>query len=312
MYRCVLLTILAMVLGQCDFGNDNPRRESEPTPTDTSTPNPAERDEKKVAELSFADSGQLNVEVGEKFDITVKVANINTDNVSNDLDWTDHRGEPMDREGEPDWSSLRVTSRLLVKGKGSNLLRGGYSDTRVEGKGGTIKIEGFYFSQACEEDCRIVFGLRVSGMCMEDSGCEGAQVEPVDEISKAVVVKPSSYALKLERLSGKNIKLTVTKDGVPLANKSAKVYASVECEQRGNPWWFGCAVPHDLSLINFDTTINLDANGSWSTELDADGSWLKKAREAKSDYELDVCKVKFDISVEGREFDNLTATGGGC
>ena len=184
---------------------------------------------KKVADLSFADSSELHVEVGEKFDVTVNVENIDMDNLDDDLDWTDHDGSPMDREGKPYWDSLYVTSKLMVKGKEGDILSRGYSDTRIKDKGGLVKIEGYYFTETCTDDCRIVFGLRINGICMADGGCESAQVEPVDEISKAVVVTPSSYAAKVERVSGKNIKLTVTKDGKPLANSSVEVSAYIGC-----------------------------------------------------------------------------------
>ena len=308
MRRVIVLAMLALFVSQCESGKldvgseeEKPEEKLEEKPTD-------KVDSKKVADLSFADGSELHIEVGEKFDIVVNVNNIDRDNLADDLDWTDHSGNPMDREGDPRWHSLAVTSKFMVKGKAGNILWGGYSDTRVKDIGGVIKIEGFYFTETCADDCHIVFGLRISGMCVGDSGCESAQVKPVDEISKTVVVKKSSYAAQVERVSGKNIKLTITKDGEPLANGSAKVRALVRCEQ--SMGWTGCAVPPDISLIY--QTVKLDTDGSWSTELDDDGSWLRAAQEAESDYTLNVCEVEFNITADGREFDDLTPTGGGC
>lgn len=311
MCRVIVLAMFALFVSQCEIDKTDADGEEEKPTEKSEEEKPTDKvDSKKVANLSFADGSELHVEVGEKFDITVNVKNIDRNNLADDLDWTDHRGNPMDREGDPRWDSLSVTRKFMVKGKASEILRGGYSDTRVKDKGGVVKIEGFYFTETCADDCHIVFGLEIDGMCVADSGCESARVEPVDEIRKEVVITESSYAAQVERLSGKNIKLTITKGGKPLANGSAKVSARVKCEQ--SMGWGGCAVPPDTYLIDFGTMITLDADGSWSTELDADGSWLRAAQEAESDYTLNVCQVKFDISVDGREFDDLTPTGGGC
>ncbi len=317
MCRVILLAMFALFVSQCESGKTDADSEEEKPTEKVEEEKPTEKvDSKKVADLSFADGSELHVEVGEKFDITVNVKNIDRDNLAADLDWTDPDGNPMDREGRADWSSLSVTRKFMVKGKRSGGWWSGFEslNSMIRGltrQGGVVNFEGLYFTEPCADDCHIVFGLKIYGICIADGGCESAQVEPVDEISKAVVVRQSSYAAQVERLSGKNIKLTITKDGEPLANGSAEVSATVRCEvdvQLG----LGCRVPPDIYLIDFNTKIALDANGSWSTELDADGSWLRAAQEAESDYTLNVCQVKFDISVDGREFDDLTPTGGGC
>lgn len=311
MYRCVVLAVLALLIGRCDFGDDTQRVKED-------TPNGKGQKTDKVAELSFADDDKLQVEVGEYFNITVKVENIEPDNLADDLDWTDHQGNPMKREGEPDWDSLRVTSKLMVKGKVSAILNRGYSDTRLKTKGGVIEIKGFHFTETCEADCHIVFGLEISGICVGDSGCESAQVEPVDEISKAVVVTPDSYTAKIEKLDEqRNIKLTITKDGAPLANGRVEVRADIACLVEEPVVWGGadCKIPADALLPSREVT--LDANGSWNIKLDADGSWEKEVSaayqaETGKDYTLNVCDVSFNISIDGRAAYHLKPTGVGC
>ena len=134
-----------------------------------------------------------------------------------------------------------------------------------------------------------------------------------------MVVRKNSYAAQVERLSGKNIKVTITKDDKPLAHASAKVNARSWCKYIPFEWG-SCGLPK-TSLID-ELTVTLDENGSWSNELDPDGSWEKKVQEEERSrsrnrdiadpYTVDVCKIMFDIIVDGHIFSDMLPTGGGC
>ena len=305
MRRVIVLAMLALFVSQCESGKLDVGSEEE---------KPTEKvDNNKVADLSFADGSELNVEVREKFDITVNVKNIDFDNLDDDLDWKSWLDDSKSfalRAKDLQLEDLRVTLKVVKNGTEQEILK-----TSIERReNGVTKFTGLYVKEVCASGCQIIVGLKIYGHCVADGGCDYAQVESVDEISKAIVITKSSYAAQVERLSGKNIKLTITKDGKPLADSSAKVSAGVECQWTRE--FFGCQIPLDTRLID-DQTVTLDANGSWSAELDADGSWEQEAiesykRELNMDYTLNVCEIEFDITVDGRYFDNLSPTGGGC
>ena len=285
----------------------------------------------KVADLSFADSSELHVAVKEKFDITVNVKNINMDNIDDDLDWNPARLFSKDLEQKRMHVILEVVKKGTVQdvvAQYSHIDKKYFTSWRYEAsiENGTANFKGLYFTEVCDSNCRIIASLIIYGHdCQPDSApndheysdCNWAKVEPVDAISKAVVVRKNSYAARVERLNNKNIKVTVTKDDKPLAHASAKVNARAWCKYiviEGGSCW-------ETNLID-ELAVTLDENGSWSNELDADGSWEKQVQEEErrryrnrditDTYTLDVCKVMFDIIVDGYVFSDLLPTGGGC
>ena len=307
MIRLIALAVLLSIISQCDKEPLINQRDKEPLISQRN---------KDVAELSFADSSPLTKEVQEVFDVVVKVSNIDFDNLSDNLNWHNLMGEPDDKQYEVDKDKrLYVTLQVMREGDSEPqvlggrycVARGAIDTTLVEN--GVATFSDYCFVKTCEA-CRLVAGLRVystmSG-CAADSGCAFAAAKPVAEVSRTVTITSSSYAMQVEKLNDKNVKLTVTKNDKPLANQTAFVNIGVPCEEPVQ-LGMGCHKPRDTSLISKE--ITLDANGSWSTELDADGSWLAEAGE---DYEFDVCKkVTVAIKVDDRKLKAQLANSAGC
>ena len=306
--RVVIVTMLSLLLAQCGG---------------------------KVADLSFADSSELHVEVREKFDITVNVKNINMDNIDDDLNWRDRETASEDLQQKKMYITLKVVKDNTVQeivASYSPIDKMYYASEIHEAsvKNGLATFKGLYFTEVCSSNCQIIASLGIYGdYCYPSTGgekkrheydyCNRAQLEPVDAINRVVVVSKNSYAAQVERLDGKNIKLTITKDDKPLTHASVKVNARGWCKHP--PFEEGsCGLP-TTNLIDA-LTVTLDENGSWSSELDPDGSWEKKVQEEERAlsrgrditdiYTLDVCKVMFDIIVDNHVFSDLLPIGSGC
>ena len=261
------------------------------------------RSDRKVAKLSFADNTKLEKEVGKLFEVVVNIKDIDIKNIdTNDIS-SSKEGLKQD--------DLQVTLRVTERGKEKDILAFGRHSKEVIKKSienGKAKYEGYHFKETCVKDCRIVVGLGINyGQPWSDGERMFHVIEQVDKISKQIVVTESSYVMQVEKLSGNNIKLTITNNGTPLANSSALVDAEVPCLEYG---WHGhfCVKPRDTSLFS-KHSITLDANGSWSTELDADDSWQAEQGE---DYQFNVCDVTLRIKVDNRILEKKLAGSKGC
>ena len=164
------MTMLSMLLGQCGG---------------------------KVAELSFADSSELRVEVREKFGITVNVKNIDMDNIDDDLDWDDIGTPSADLQQKKMYVILKVVKNgtrsavaqysHIIKKYTTRIIH----EASIEN--GMASFKGLYFTEVCDSNCQIIASLRIYGhACQltsatkhhEYDDCNKAQVEPVDEISR--------------------------------------------------------------------------------------------------------------------------------
>lgn len=266
--------------------------------------NQCEQQVAKLSLLSFDDNTKLEKEVGELFEVVVNVKdidikNIDTDNISSS-------------KADLKQDDLRVTLKITEGGKNKQILSHDYRDmdntikTSIEN--GKAKYEGYHFKETCVKACRIVVGLGIHYGEPWSSGRRRFHViEQVDEISKQIVVTESSYVMQVEKLSGSNIKLTITENGTLLANNSVIVDAEVPCLEHGHHGHY-CRTPRDTSLF-YNHSVTLDPNGSWRTELDADGSWRAEQGE---DYQFNVCDVTLRIKVDDRILEKKLAGSKGC
>ena len=258
---------------------------------------------KKVAELYFIDNTKLEKEVGESFDLVVNVKDIDIDNIDNDN---------ISSFNDLKQDDLLVTLKVTEGGKAKDILSNRYHSekvikTRIEN--GKAKFEACHFKEVCVKDCRIVVGLGIYEL-ESDGNYRLHVIKQVDEISKQVVVSESSYVMQMEKSSSNNIKLTITNNDAPLANKSAVVRARAPCLLRG--WNDTYCHDHGISVHTsfsfYDHSITLDASGSWSTELDADGSWGKKVDEDTEG----LCDLTLSVEVDDRVLTKKLAGNKGC
>ena len=233
----------------------------------------------KGAKLSFGNNKKIEKEVRELFKIVVNVNDI--DNIKSSHD------------------DLLV--QLKVTNGENELYRSGYWKGGIDDGKAVFNLR---IEEACK-NCRAAANLMVRcGSEWSDGTRDLCKVDPpVTEISKKVVINESPYALQLEKLEGKNIKLTVTKHGNPLSDRKVYVSVRIPCIKWG---WHAhyCITPRNGGV--FSRPIELDSDGSWSTELDSDGSWEK---EEGNGYQLDVCdaivRVVIDNSILEEKFTDL-------
>ena len=279
---------------------------------------------KVIANLEFTDPSPLTVAVGEPFSLTVKVTNIDKDHINKIIRYESGNSKPCPGDlkvelharnnkdrNSPDYSSWFLSSDLEIL------------------KNGVAKFENVGLNHGkdthCEEECTLIshklyFYTRSPKpeWCSKDLYAINLNT---NEATKPITVKKFPYAAQAEHLGGKNIRITVTKNGAPLANgKIRSMSVRVPCEEL--EWEYGyyrphtsppvrsvCVKPNDMKVFSANE-LTLDANGSWTIELDADNAWQNKVNtdvpEAEHyDLEENICKVGFTLLAE----DNVASLG---
>lgn len=268
--------------------------------------NKGNKDKHVVANLEFSDTNAVTKEVGELFSLIVKVSNINLKNLD----------DSVDIGNNPSADKLRVELDVVKDGKAYGNLYGNKSIAN-----GEAKFERLTFDKECAEGCQLVARLQyymgdsaVECMPPDYSRCY-VDLKPVNVASKDAVFTASSYEVQAKHRNGKEIEISVTKSGAPLAGGKISVYASVPCVGL-NVLPPTCVYPRDNDRILSVEAETLGSDGHWSTVLDDGDSWKDKSNEGtdKEPYDLvkNICKVNFSVMVDGRYFSNIQLTGGSC
>jgi len=158
-----------------------------------------------------------------------------------------------------------------------------------------------------------------------------------------VTIKKNPYAVQVEYLDGKNVKITVTQNGAPLANGKIRVVSTDVAVEKHRivsddeaafayhpltsymPAPQICVKPNDPKVIRSHMIrvpvfiaheLTLDANGSLTVELDADSSWQDKVNAdvpaaERYDLEENICKANLTFSVEDNQVKFSEALQGG-
>ena len=303
-----LLLTVGIILFSCDLANNRGSVDRNDGSKKGNNGNNGNKDRHVVADLEFSDTSALTKEVGELFSLTVKVSNINLKNIDDSINIGNN----------PSSDKLRVELDVMKDGKTYGYLHGNES---IES--GEAKFERLTFDKECAEGCQLVAKIQhySKEACDMVADCWGecsvcyVDLKPVNGASKDAVFTTSSYSVSAEHVSGKNIKISVTKNGQPLANGKVSVKAYVFCYMSG----IGgiCFYPENRHGLLSDEDRALDSSGSWSTTLDSDGSWQAASNTgwpSKEPYDLaeKICEVSFSVHVDGRTFNAIELTGGSC